>query len=50
MKIFENIFNYLKVKYEFMSKYVNTDYQKGQLKTIAKVFPKANIIPCWSHA
>lgn len=47
---FETIFNYLKVKYEFMPKYVNTDYQKGQLKAIAKIFPKSSIILCWFHA
>ena len=46
---FEAIFNYLKLKYEFIPKYVNTDYQKGQLKAIAKVFPNANIILCWFH-
>ena len=47
---FEAIFNYLKLKYEFIPKYVNTDYQKGQLEAIAKVFPNANIILCWFHA
>ena len=47
---FETIFKYLKIKYEFIPKYVYTDYQKGQIKAIAKVFPNANIILCWFHA
>ena len=32
--------NYIKLKYEFNPKYINTDFQKGQIKAINSSFPQ----------
>ena len=47
---FETIFNHLKIKFNFQSKIITSDYQKGQISAIIKCFPNSKLVLCWFHA
>ena len=46
---FITLFDYLKIRYKFNSKYITTDFSKAEILANKSIFNETIIIPCFYH-